>query len=85
MLEKSKTGETRFFARVTRFLTNTLTGKNVKEEPIESENVSKERAAEIFERLLLLSSVEILQVIQNISYLSASEVYSKEELEKIRA
>ena len=43
---------------------------------IDSENVSKERAKGVLQKLLLLSSVEILETIQSVTYLSASEVYS---------
>ena len=43
---------------------------------VDRENISKERATEILQKLLYLSSVEILKTIQRIEYLSASEVYS---------
>ena len=42
------------------------------------------RATEILQKLLLLSSVEILEAIQGAAYLSASEVYSEDELDKMR-
>ena len=43
---------------------------------IESENISKERAAEILHKLLLITTVEILEAIQGTTYLSESEKYS---------
>ena len=40
------------------------------------ENIQRERAAEILHRLFVLTSVEILEEIQALNYLTKSEIYS---------
>ena len=43
---------------------------------VESDSISKERATEILQKLLLITTVDVLETIQGTTYLSDSEVYS---------
>ena len=51
----------------------------------DNENISRERAASILVKLLLLTSVETIEAIQDQEYLTKQEIYSGEELDKIKA
>ena len=60
-------------------------GKNEPNAPSpDNETISRTTAAEILQKLLHLISVEILEAIQGLEYLTLPEMYTKDELDKIK-